>query len=72
MKSSFADYPGRICSTIFIGGCNFRCPYCHNPKIVFNKTPSKANTVEKPKTNATLFKKVLSLVPCSPVDTPAR
>ena len=38
MKSSFSDYPEKICSTIFIGGCNFRCPYCHNADIVFNKT----------------------------------
>lgn len=38
MKSSFVDYPGRVCSVIFIGGCNFRCPYCHNPEIVFSKT----------------------------------
>jgi pyruvate formate lyase activating enzyme len=38
MPTSFSDYPARICSTIFIGGCNFRCPYCHNPSIVFCKS----------------------------------
>ncbi len=33
-KSSFIDYPGNICTVIFTGGCNFRCPYCHNSSIV--------------------------------------
>jgi len=33
-KTTFIDYPGKIASTIFIGGCNFRCPYCHNKDLV--------------------------------------
>jgi len=28
------DYPGRVASLIFFGGCNFRCPFCHNPSLV--------------------------------------
>ncbi|RKY98903.1 MAG: anaerobic ribonucleoside-triphosphate reductase activating protein, partial [Candidatus Hydrothermota bacterium] len=32
------DFPGRICSIIFIGGCNFRCPFCQNPELVDPKT----------------------------------
>jgi pyruvate formate lyase activating enzyme len=28
------DYPGKIASTIFLGGCNFRCPFCHNKSLV--------------------------------------
>ncbi len=35
-KSSFIDYPGNICTVIFTGGCNFKCPYCHNSSIVNN------------------------------------
>lgn len=35
-KSSFIDYPSNICSIIFTGGCNFRCPYCHNSSAVNN------------------------------------
>lgn len=31
---SFVDYPNKICTTIFTGGCNFKCPYCHNSGIV--------------------------------------
>jgi len=30
------DFPGYISATIFIGGCNFRCPFCHNPDLVLN------------------------------------
>jgi pyruvate formate lyase activating enzyme len=33
-KVSLIDYPGKICATIFTQGCNFRCPYCHNPELV--------------------------------------
>jgi len=28
------DFPGFIASTVFLGGCNFRCPYCHNAELV--------------------------------------
>lgn len=35
-KSSFIDYPNNICTVLFTGGCNFRCPYCHNSYIVNN------------------------------------
>jgi pyruvate formate lyase activating enzyme len=33
-RSSFIDYPGKICAVAFTTGCNFRCPYCHNPELV--------------------------------------
>jgi pyruvate formate lyase activating enzyme len=33
-KISLIDYPGKICAIIFTQGCNFRCPYCHNPELV--------------------------------------
>lgn len=35
-KTTLLDYPGHIASTIFTGGCNFRCPYCHNADLVIN------------------------------------
>lgn len=31
---SMLDWPGKMCSVIFLGGCNFRCPACHNHKLV--------------------------------------
>jgi pyruvate formate lyase activating enzyme len=33
-KVSLIDYPGFICATIFLQGCNFKCSYCHNPELV--------------------------------------
>ncbi|KAF0158987.1 MAG: pyruvate formate lyase activating enzyme [Syntrophaceae bacterium] len=36
-KVSLIDYPGKISAIIFTQGCNFRCPYCHNPELVEQK-----------------------------------
>lgn len=32
-KNSFIDYPGKISCVLFTSGCNFDCPYCHNPDL---------------------------------------
>jgi len=32
---SLIDYPGKVCAVVFAQGCNFRCPYCHNPELVY-------------------------------------
>jgi len=37
-KSSLIDYPGKVSSVIFCSGCNFDCPYCHNPGLVTGKS----------------------------------
>ena len=33
-KTDLINYPGYVASTVFTRGCNFRCPYCHNPEFV--------------------------------------
>jgi pyruvate formate lyase activating enzyme len=33
-KFSLIDFPGKISAIVFTQGCNFRCPYCHNPELV--------------------------------------
>ena len=33
-KLTLLDYPGRTACTVFTGGCNFRCPFCHNALLV--------------------------------------
>lgn len=33
-KTTLLDYPHKLASTIFLGGCNFRCPFCHNALLV--------------------------------------
>lgn len=34
IKSSMIDYPGKISCVFFTCGCNFICPFCHNPSLV--------------------------------------
>ena len=33
-KTTLLDYPGHLASVIFTGGCNFRCPFCHNRELL--------------------------------------
>ena len=33
-KLSLIDYPGKLSAVVFTRGCNFRCPYCHNPELI--------------------------------------
>lgn len=35
-KTTLLDYPGHVAATLFTGGCNFRCPFCHNGDLVLN------------------------------------
>lgn len=41
-KMSLVDYDGKVCATLFAGGCNFKCPFCHNSPLVidFNNLPT--------------------------------
>ena len=34
---SLIDYPGGISCVVFMQGCSFRCPYCHNPELVLSE-----------------------------------
>lgn len=36
-KNSLIDYPGKISCVLFVSGCNFKCPYCHNPGLATGK-----------------------------------
>lgn len=36
-KSSFIDYPNKIATVLFAGGCNFRCAFCHNTSLVMQE-----------------------------------
>jgi pyruvate formate lyase activating enzyme len=33
------DFPGKVACTVFLGGCDFRCPFCHNWDILDPSTP---------------------------------
>lgn len=44
-KLTLLDFPGRMASTVFTGGCNMRCPFCHNRSLVFlNENDSDIST----------------------------
>lgn len=35
-KTTLLDFPGKLACTVFTGGCNFRCPFCHNASLVLH------------------------------------
>ncbi len=35
-KTTLLDFPGKVACTVFTGGCNFRCPFCHNATLVLD------------------------------------
>jgi len=42
-KTSLIDFPDRIATVLFTPGCNLRCPFCHNWRIVLNPQPPFLN-----------------------------
>jgi len=45
-KLTLIDYPGHIAATVFTVGCNFRCPFCHNPELVSGMGYSASSILE--------------------------
>ena len=46
-KLSMVDYPGKLAATVFTGGCNLRCPFCHNALLVTRLNESPALTEDE-------------------------
>lgn len=42
-KLTLLDYPGKVACTVFTGGCNFRCPFCHNASLVLAPDASQGS-----------------------------
>ena len=38
-KMTLLDYPGRVACTVFFGGCDMRCPFCHNAELLDGSAP---------------------------------
>ena len=36
-KLTLLDFPGRVACTVFLNGCNLRCPFCHNASLVLHR-----------------------------------
>lgn len=45
-KLTLLDYPGRVACTLFTGGCNFRCPFCHNAMLVVNPEQNLSHNID--------------------------
>ena len=39
-KMTLLDFPGRVACTVFLGGCDFRCPFCHNGELLDGTAPA--------------------------------
>ena len=39
-KMTLLDFPGRVACTVFLGGCDFRCPFCHNYELLDGAAPA--------------------------------
>lgn len=54
-KTTLLDYPEHVAATIFTGGCNFRCPFCHNGQMVLN--PASMERIDEEEVMAHLIKR---------------
>ena len=39
-KMTLLDFPGRVACTVFFGGCDMRCPFCHNAELIDGTAPA--------------------------------
>lgn len=46
-KLTLLDYPGKVACTVFTGGCNFRCPFCHNAPLVLPERIAQDTTEQE-------------------------
>ncbi|MBR5345662.1 MAG: anaerobic ribonucleoside-triphosphate reductase activating protein [Clostridia bacterium] len=45
-KMTLLDWPGHVACTVFLGGCDFRCPFCHNFELVDGTAPAVMDDTE--------------------------
>ena len=45
-KMTLLDYPGRVACTVFFGGCDLRCPFCHNAELLDGTAPAVMDEFE--------------------------
>ncbi len=46
VKMTLLDFPGYVACTVFLEGCNFRCPFCHNADMAEAKSPDRITDEE--------------------------
>ncbi len=47
LKFSLIDFPGQVAAVVFTQGCNYRCPFCHNPELVLPELFQEPLAVEE-------------------------
>ncbi|MCX7966019.1 MAG: anaerobic ribonucleoside-triphosphate reductase activating protein [Syntrophorhabdaceae bacterium] len=62
IETSFIDWKGKLSSVIFTGGCNFRCPYCHNSDLVLRHNDLEDIPLSHIKKRLKKFKKWIQYV----------
>ena len=45
-KMTLLDFPGRVACTVFLGGCDMRCPFCHNAELIDGTAPAVMESEE--------------------------
>ena len=45
-KMTLLDYPGKVACTVFLGGCDLRCPFCHNAELIDGTAPAVMDSGE--------------------------
>ena len=45
-KMTLLDFPGKVACTVFLGGCDFRCPFCHNGELLDGTAPAVMDDAE--------------------------
>jgi pyruvate formate lyase activating enzyme len=55
LKTTMIDYPGKMASEVFLGGCNMRCPFCHNIELV--KEPGRLDSMSEEEVTSFLRKR---------------
>jgi len=46
MKMTLLDFPGKVACTVFLGGCDMRCPFCHNGELLDPNAPAIMDETE--------------------------
>lgn len=46
-KMTLLDFPNHVACTVFLQGCNFKCPFCQNKDLVINEQNIEAINIEK-------------------------
>ena len=46
MKMTLLDFPGKVACTVFLGGCDLRCPFCHNSELLDMGAPAQMDEEE--------------------------